>query len=1036
MDFDFECHALTIDELLSKTYRPVPPSKQDFILAKERLQQWQHIASDNSDDALYARLARLSIDHSDLIARLGGVERVEGKSEPDWVRDVRSVMEALKTESDGLQYQEIPFGPLLAPLLNQAIDQLRFDLDASALSKISDPAFQLIVDHLSKRVSNLCELPFYGVLLEWRSSQIVEAKGGNELAASNIMAKKLEPFAIHMRETGFDSLLRAKPILFRLIASLIEQWKDTYSSFITRLNDDWEEISNFLNCDLSAVETLDWGLSDPHNGGRSVISIKFSSGSRILYKPKSLEADNFVRTFVSTLQTHGFQKLLVPRAISKNGYGWTEFVKNLPCTTPDEVRLYYERFGAWLAVFYTLGASDMHMENFLSYGSQPVPIDFETILQGLRQRPRLTDGKSEATWEASRFLEDSVQSVGMLPTYIHDHKGGLISQGALEQSEYSVKSINWEEMNTPRMILKTTIRTERVSSNLPTLAGQSVGITNYKDDFSQGFAHALNFITNHGYLADFDWECIEAMPIRRVLRPTRFYYMLLKRLYDPQRMGDSVTWSMQADFIARFFDWHEEADQPWKVLKSERRQLLQLNIPYFSMTAGDNIICDSLGPITRLHVELGPDIFKERLQVGLKRSNTQCDIVRASLQIEVPAKTPPSEIGSVKVLIQEIREELIATAFKSSSSMSWLTRFRVDHDTAAQINIIGHDIYYGSSGVGLFFSALHEAGDDEASKYARMAMAGVIKSIQSEDIHRLSRAVGIGGMVGMGSIAYALGKIGISLDDEEMVEASYKAVRYITNEAIENDNQYDLVSGSAGAILALLYLYKHQPEDWIVERALACSSHLLRRMDAKTNMWHSSKFDMPLTGAAHGAAGFATAFSGLYRLTGNDKHRIIVQDCIEFENAHYDLEIGNWRDTRNKDSYPNQWCYGAVGIGLLRLAMMGDGAIDDLTLTHDVQRALRSCTLVEPKNHTLCCGLGGFIELRALAATKLNQPELRAWNESQVSNLISHWNEHGDIHWVSGSKHLNPGLYQGLAGVGLYVLRLSQMNFGSPLILQ
>ena len=45
------------------------------------------------------------------------------------------------------------------------------------------------------------------------------------------------------------------------------------------------------------------------------------------------------------------------------------------------------------------------------------------------------------------------------------------------------------------------------------------------------------------------------LAVRKVIRPTRFYYMLLQRLKDHRTMGDGVTWSAQADFLARLADW-------------------------------------------------------------------------------------------------------------------------------------------------------------------------------------------------------------------------------------------------------------------------------------------------------------------------------------------------------------------------------------------------------------------------------------------------------------------------------------------------
>ena len=85
------------------------------------------------------------------------------------------------------------------------------------------------------------------------------------------------------------------------------------------------------------------------------------------------------------------------------------------------------------------------------------------------------------------------------------------------------------------------------------------------------------------------------LPVRKVIRPTRFYYMLLQRLKNHRHMDDGITWSAQADFVARLADWEKESDFLWPLKRAERSALLALNVPHFVSPSDGNEIRDAAG---------------------------------------------------------------------------------------------------------------------------------------------------------------------------------------------------------------------------------------------------------------------------------------------------------------------------------------------------------------------------------------------------------------------------------------------------------
>ena len=58
------------------------------------------------------------------------------------------------------------------------------------------------------------------------------------------------------------------------------------------------------------------------------------------------------------------------------------------------------------------------------------------------------------------------------------------------------------------------------------------------------------------------------------------------------------------------------------------------------------------------------------------------------------------------------------------------------------------------------------------------------------------------------------------------------------------------------------------------------------------------------------------------RQPGRDEFAKAASECIAFENSSYDAERNNWPDLRGdgEPAWPCQWCHGAPGIGLARIA--------------------------------------------------------------------------------------------------------------------
>jgi lantibiotic modifying enzyme len=257
------------------------------------------------------------------------------------------------------------------------------------------------------------------------------------------------------------------------------------------------------------------------------------------------------------------------------------------------------------------------------------------------------------------------------------------------------------------------------------------------------------------------------------------------------------------------------------------------------------------------------------------------------------------------------------------------------------------------------------------------------------------------------------------------------------------------MGGAAGAILALLRLHRDTQSDVALARAVRCGEHLLARDrigDARRRSWIGQGFGgSPLNGMSHGAAGFAYALASLAAASGREQFADAASECIAFEDQTYDPARHNWPDLRvaGQPVWPCQWCHGAPGIGLARLATarrIGANAALDAKLggtrvAADIDNAVESVKQAWPGQlDTLCCGTLGGIEFLCEAADRVGAREISELAARRLAAVLASAAATGDYRWNSGKRQFNLGLFRGLAGVGYTLLRRVDRSLPNVLI--
>ncbi|HWX82511.1 MAG TPA: type 2 lanthipeptide synthetase LanM family protein [Xanthobacteraceae bacterium] len=1046
--------AATLDEVLSDDFEPLPGQKGDADLAARRLAAWCRACASGDWSLFDRRLERDGLAFASVLARLAAVRRSASAAAPSWLDDAIWIEAALHDSGGNTtplaasdNTEPCAFEQLFMAVVAQADGLLWSGLDARVADNLNEAARGSLRRALLRELSSLGTPALYERFAKARNASSPQHDA--IAPARRNGSARYDHFVAEMQAGGWRRLFEDKPVLLRLFATVTRQWIDTSRELVLRLDADLAVIRRDIlhSANTGRVAAIEGNLSDPHNQGRSVRIVSFEDGARVVYKPKDLRLDAAWHALVERLNgAYAPIALKAVRAIARDGFGWTEFIDHSGCADDEGFARFFRRAGGWLALFHCFAATDMHQENMIACGDHPVPIDLEMILQaGVEERS--AEAPEDLAFDAAaEIVGNSVMAVGLLPAYGRSPDNKVFAIGGMTADWNSRTEIVWDNINSDAMRPAKSREAATTSPNLPHVGGRNAKFGDHIDDFVAGFEQYAKFLLRHGREQGELFDGFAGVPIRKVIRATRFYYMLLQRLRNHKAMDDGVTWAAQADFIARLADWQSERNPLWPLQRAERSALLVLNVPHFVSPSDGHDIGDAHGHSIHTEAPSGLDRARARMrnfdereiawQIEVIRENTNSvsRSVRPKAELQETPRQDAAIAPTKEIFIAEadrIAAELSRYAIRRGPGAAWIGLDWLGDAEVSQLVCLGPDLYNGICGIGVFLAA-HAAvtGNKASAELARAGLTQLRKNLKGRNAARIARSLGVGGAVGLGSIVYALAVMAKCLNDDALLADARGAVALFTDDLIAADKQLDVIGGSAGAILGLLRLHRDSRSDAALRRAVKCGEHLLgepRLGPEGRRIWvGQGSGPRGLNGMSHGAAGFAYALMSLAQATGRQEFAQAAGECIAFENASYDAGQHNWPDLREegRPSWPCQWCHGAVGIGLARLATGRLRGTDDAPLTADIQNAVDGARQGRPiAVDTLCCGALGGVEFFCEAGAALGRDDLSALAAERLTAVLRRAAAAGDYRWNSGKGRFNLGLFRGLAGVGYTLLR-------------
>lgn len=1003
--------AATLRERLSAPHPPAAPTAGPTAGARTRS------AVERACESV--RLARLGVDAGQAAALAAEApERLAGRlAKPSWAEFAEQALAAAPELPGDVPAEAAEgaavFAPLLRPLVTAAVGELTERARAGGAEPGDVAVF------VSEYARSLAER-LAGEAARTLVVELAAARAAGGLAGATGAARFADFVARTGTRAGLARLFTRYPVLARVLARMCRNTARSGAELLNRLAADRPALTAelFGGRDQGPLAAVELGHGDFHQQGRSVAVLRFAGGVGVVYKPRPIGQHALLDEMAGWLDTKApGLGLRTPRWVAGDGYGWLEYIDHRACCSLTEIDRFHRRQGALLALAYTLEGVDLHCENLLAHGDQPVVVDVETLLH-----PVLGEGSTTLPDPAAAAHAASVHRTCLLPQLLVGELGAVdvSALGAAPGGEFPNSRMVWEAAGTDEMRLVRRPAPFTGAQNRPygTVPGAacadrlSATLAGFRAGYDAVVRHRAELADPAGLLA----TGAEAVG-RLVIRPTMLYATLLAEATHPQLLSDGL--DRDALFAVL---WAESQGDPARqaLIEYEIADLWDGDTPVFFHRPGAAEVFASDGsPVPGVLDTSGLATARAKLDgMNTVDRHDQEWIIAATLASVGPdaagprhrsgGRTRPSpaavpEPSALLAAATGIADEIAGRSVEGHGRVNWIGLEAVDeHWTVLPM---GAGLAQGYSGVALFLAQLGAlTGSARHTGLARAAIAPLPELVAAMAADpALSRAVGPGGFEGLGGLCYALARLA-GLVDDGLAGCLPVALDALALAALDEDAPVGVSTGLAGALAALHAVHR--------ERGLAQAAELADRIAERLLRLPPPG---PLGGATPEQAGFAFGEAGLgwalarhARFTGGP------------EGARF-AAAGRARLTAAlaADRRTAGWCSGTAGTVLAAADAGLSAGPDDSPLGDAVRRLTGQPPVADL---SLCHGESGTAEALAALAER-GHGGARTSLTGRAGMILGQLHDWGPRCGTPGQVS-TPGMLTGLSGIGYALLRL------------
>ncbi|NFN86353.1 type 2 lantipeptide synthetase LanM [Clostridium sporogenes] len=629
------------------------------------------------------------------------------------------------------------------------------------------------------------------------------------------------------------------------------------SEFMNDLIENTKNIFNFFNVDNLKLVSIKF-FGDIHNG-KCVVCCTFNE-IKLLYKPTLANIDILFND-VCQLTCED----LCLKNLHLKTHAWCLYIENAQCEKQDDIKLYYKNCGFLLSLIYALNGIDIHNENIIANGVNPIIVDYETIVA-----PILT---SKNMFSENDFLDKSVFRTAMLPMKYNRKFEGINDCSSIGE-KIEVETIEKKLINKFRADVyekRDKIRKSDTEKYLPRYGNLAYGVSNYYPQLISGFELGYSEIQKNKVKIIEKITNARNKIIRVVLRSTIIYKQLLNRISAPDMLYDE---NHTRDFLRRILSKSIDSWITQEIIESEITQLLQGNIPYFYMNISENEIFDRNNKVGKVPVPV-TDIISKINTMDSKEKNFQLNLIEIAFNIKgYNFITIHSDKSNIEKEIHYMREESKYYGKYISLQKNWQGHYRYD--------FMNLGIYEGE--VGLTFL---DYGDRQLDLDNKKVLDKLfIKIFNDGDFGYLN---------GLSSINFLLANTNW-FNQRELNYYSRKITSLINKNKQdipkELENNYDFIDGMSGLIITLYLLYLKKNKDLykstnkeIKKSILKIGMHLV--CSIKNNEVKCSG------GLAHGELGIIVALQ-IIQKEYEDNNCLDIVENIEKKQDINEIKTNHW----------------------------------------------------------------------------------------------------------------------------------------------
>ncbi|TKK78259.1 type 2 lantipeptide synthetase LanM [Kribbella jiaozuonensis] len=892
---------------------------------------------------------------------------------------------ATTTDGSGTDWRQA-----LMRCLEPLLDSARRDLAAAGHTGVLAEQF------LQRLGLRLVKLAARTLVLE-----LARARDRGELAGDTPAERFLDFTHRLVGGSELAEFLAAYPVLARVLGESCRQGVEGHLELLARLAEDRASLVTGLldGRDPGSLTSIDPG-GDPHRGGRCTAILTFADGRRLVYKPRSLELHQHFNAFVDWTNAKTALDIRTVRLLPRDGYGWLEYVVHEPCDDFAGVRRFYQRQGALLALLYVLDGTDMHFENLIAAGDQPVLVDVETLFHP--SRLPVTGLTHDPAYSS---LLGSVYRTALLPLLVSGEYGvsDVSGLGGDAGSTASTSVVDWADAGLDSMHLVRRPGQPQSAANRPMLDGATIEPREHEIAVLTGFRAAYEAIARHrdeflgpeGLLA----QCA-ADQLRFVPRSTSLYTSLLDESTHPDALRDAAGRSQLLDLL-----W--DADESLHaIVPHELADLWAGDVPLFTarpdstdVWASDGTqVADVLATTGLSAVEAkiaglsDVDEHRQAWLISACLATRPEPIKHVSTRIRQHLGTTEADPDQLLAAATDIADEIVAQVIgETGGAANWLgLELLDDHHWA--VRSMGAGLSNGYTGTALFLAQVGViTGADRYCELARDAIRPIPQLLEALAGDLESAQLVGAGFHGLGGISYGLDRLRTLLGDSGLstwLAGSLELSEQLVPDATEFPSY---VEGAAGGLAAMQAITGLPAADRLAERY---ADHLVTTVESG------------LRGRVAAEHGFARGFQGIAWALG--QYGAPGDRYLDAARTAADL------DRRNAPA-GHGWCSGDAGTALARSAAGVPADLDSYLRTAAQRPVLADLSL--------CHGeLGAVESLMWLAAREY--PTAEAVRRRRAGLVLAAVQQYGP---QCGTPRAvpSPGLLTGLAGIGYGVLRLA-----------